>query len=70
MDPEPVWKIWGSENSWSYLDSNSDLSIVRPAASRYTGCINAEFYVHKQYLWTIKILDIIHHPLIYLKHNI
>jgi hypothetical protein len=28
--------IWRSENSLSYRDSNSDLSVVQPVASRYT----------------------------------
>jgi hypothetical protein len=31
--PEPVWR---SENYLLYLDSNSDLSVVQPVASRYT----------------------------------
>jgi hypothetical protein len=33
---EPVWTIWKRENSWPYRDSNSDLSVVQPVASRYT----------------------------------
>jgi hypothetical protein len=32
--PEPVWAI-RSENSWSYWDSSSDLSVVQPVVSRY-----------------------------------
>jgi hypothetical protein len=34
--PEPVWTIRRSENSWPYLDSISDPSVVQPVASRYT----------------------------------
>jgi hypothetical protein len=34
--PEPVWTVWRSENSWPHRDSNSDLSVVQPVASRYT----------------------------------
>jgi hypothetical protein len=34
--PEPVWTIWRSYNSLPYRDSNSDLSVVHPVASRYT----------------------------------
>jgi hypothetical protein len=33
--PDPVWAIWGSENSWFYRDSNSDPCVVQPVASRY-----------------------------------
>jgi hypothetical protein len=33
--PEPVWMTW-RENSCPYRDSNSDSSVVRPVASRYT----------------------------------
>jgi hypothetical protein len=29
---------WRRENSWPYRDSNSGLSVVQPAASRYTDC--------------------------------
>jgi hypothetical protein len=36
--PEPVWTTWRSENSWPYRDSNPDLSVVQPVASRYTDC--------------------------------
>jgi hypothetical protein len=39
-----------------YRDSNSDPSVVLPVASRYTDYITA--------------LDIIHHPVFYLKHNV
>jgi hypothetical protein len=31
-----VWTKWRSEDSWPYHDSNSDLSVVQPVASRYT----------------------------------
>jgi hypothetical protein len=34
--PKQVWKTWRRENSWHYRDSNSDLSVVQPVASRYT----------------------------------
>jgi hypothetical protein len=34
--PEPVWMIWGSESSWPYWDSNSELSVIQPVASGYT----------------------------------
>jgi hypothetical protein len=34
--PEPVWTTWRTENSWPYLYSNSDPSVVQPVASRYT----------------------------------
>jgi hypothetical protein len=34
--PEPVWTTWRRENSWSYQDSKSDISVVQPVASRYT----------------------------------
>jgi hypothetical protein len=30
------WSGRRGENSWSYQDSNSDLSVVQPVASRYT----------------------------------
>jgi hypothetical protein len=33
---ETVWTLQKRENSWSYRDSNSDLSIVHPVASDYT----------------------------------
>jgi hypothetical protein len=33
---EPVWTTWRRENSWPYRDSNCDLSVVQPVASRYT----------------------------------
>jgi hypothetical protein len=32
----PDWTAWRRENSWSYRNSNSDLSVVQPVASRYT----------------------------------
>jgi hypothetical protein len=35
VGPRPVLK---AENSWFYLDSNSDPSVVQPVASRYTDC--------------------------------
>jgi hypothetical protein len=36
---------WRGENSWSYWDSNSDPSVVRPLASRYTDyAIPAPYY--------------------------
>jgi hypothetical protein len=28
---------WRRENSWPYRDSNSDILVVQPVASRYTG---------------------------------
>jgi hypothetical protein len=34
--PEPVWSTWKSQNSLPYRDSNSDPSVVKPIASRYT----------------------------------
>jgi hypothetical protein len=34
--PEPVWTTWKREDSWPYLDSNSDPSVVQSVASRYT----------------------------------
>jgi hypothetical protein len=37
---EPIWTIWRRENSWPYRDSNSDLSVVQPVASRYPGSSN------------------------------
>jgi hypothetical protein len=36
--PEPVWTTWRKENSWTYRNSNSEPSVVQPAASRYTVC--------------------------------
>jgi hypothetical protein len=36
--PEPVWTTWRSENSWPYLDSNSDPPVIQPIASCYTDC--------------------------------
>jgi hypothetical protein len=35
---EPVWTIWGSENSLPYCGSNSDPSGVQFVAIRYTNC--------------------------------
>jgi hypothetical protein len=32
------WTLWRRENSWSYRDSNTDPSVVRPVASRHTDC--------------------------------
>jgi hypothetical protein len=31
-----LWTKWRRENSWPYRDSNSDVSVVQPVASRYT----------------------------------
>jgi hypothetical protein len=36
--PEPVWTTWRSNNSLPYRDSNHNLSVVQPVASRYTDC--------------------------------
>jgi hypothetical protein len=36
--PEPVWTTWRREDSWSYLDSNSNPSLVQRVASRFTDC--------------------------------
>jgi hypothetical protein len=36
--PGPVWTTWRSNNSWPYRDSNLNLSVVQPVASRYTDC--------------------------------
>jgi hypothetical protein len=46
VDPREVWTTWRSNNSWPYRDSNPDLSVVQPVASRYTDCaIPANKYV-------------------------
>jgi hypothetical protein len=37
-NPDPVWTILRTENSWPYRDSNSDPSVVEPVASCYTDC--------------------------------
>jgi hypothetical protein len=37
--PEPMWTTWRRENSWPYLDSNSDPLAVQPVARRYTDCV-------------------------------
>jgi hypothetical protein len=36
--PQQVWKIWSSEDSWPYRDSNSNSysSVVQSIASRFT----------------------------------
>jgi hypothetical protein len=39
--PKPVWKIWRSENSWPYRDSNVDPLAAQFVASRYTDCATA-----------------------------
>jgi hypothetical protein len=45
--PEPVWTIWRSENSCPHRDTNSDLFVVHPVASRVTGCaIPALIYIY------------------------
>jgi hypothetical protein len=36
MDPRAVWTMWRSESACLHSDSNSDLSVVQPAATRYT----------------------------------
>jgi hypothetical protein len=36
---EPVWTTWRSENSYTHRDSNLDLLVVQPVASRYTDCV-------------------------------
>jgi hypothetical protein len=58
--PEPVWRLWKRENSWPYRDSNSDLSVVKPVASRYTDCASTapvEFFFQWLYsplgLWLL-----------------
>jgi hypothetical protein len=33
---DPVWTKWRRENSSPYWDSNSNLSVAQPVASRYT----------------------------------
>jgi hypothetical protein len=35
--PDPVWMTWGSENSCSHWDLNSDPLVVQAVASRYPG---------------------------------
>jgi hypothetical protein len=36
VDPKPVWTTWRKENSWTYRDSNSEISVVQPLPGRYT----------------------------------
>jgi hypothetical protein len=38
VDPRAGLDDMESENSWPYRDSNPDLSVVQPVASRYTDC--------------------------------
>jgi hypothetical protein len=40
VDPRSGLDNWRRENSWHYLDSNSDPSVVQPVASRRTDCSN------------------------------
>jgi hypothetical protein len=35
--PKPLWSLW-RKNSWTYKDSNSDLSMVKSVPGRYTDC--------------------------------
>jgi hypothetical protein len=49
--PEPIWTTWRRENSWPDRDSNSDPSVVQPAASRYT-----DYTIPAPWLWFIDYL--------------
>jgi hypothetical protein len=44
---ESVWTTRRSEHSRPYRDSNSDLSVVQPVASRYTDCAILLKYLRK-----------------------
>jgi hypothetical protein len=43
---ETVWTIQRSENSWPYLVSNSDYSVLHPVASRCTYCASPVLSQH------------------------
>jgi hypothetical protein len=43
----PHQTFWCSENSWPSRDPNSDPSVNRPVATRYTDCATAEFISFK-----------------------
>jgi hypothetical protein len=41
---EPVWATWRGQKLCNYRDSNSEISVFQPAASRYTNCFIPAYF--------------------------
>jgi hypothetical protein len=54
-DPETVWTTWRRKNSWPYRDSNSELWVVQPVASRYTDWDFSAHAKSKEYVYNFSV---------------